>query len=295
MAPHAGRHRGGRGCPAGKGALVAPPRFDLRTGSGALVFTAGALTDGSLAHGFRVYGVFPNAPSDDQLVAVYDGSDGRLRGIVIGGLLGEMRTGATGGVAVKYLSRPDASGVALIGGGSQARTQLEAIACVRDVRTVRVCSRTKSSRRAFATDMAKRLSLAIEPVDGAEAAMRDADIVVCATSSRQPVLEASWILPGAHVSTIGPKLRDAHELPLAVAEASAFIATDSPAQAEAYDPPFFLAGTPHMDRMVDLADVVSGRVSVPGAVGGRTLFCSVGLAGTEVAVADVLLRRAASR
>jgi alanine dehydrogenase len=106
-------------------------------------------------------------------------------------------------------------------------------------------------------------------------------------SSNTPVIDAAWLAPGAHVTTIGPKIKGRHELGLDVADRAGLIATDSPAQIAALD--FFLDGTDHGTRMVDLADIVTGRH--PGRTSDDMimLFCSAGLAGTEVLVADALL------
>src|SRR5574341_785872 len=79
------------------GGLMAPPRFDVAGGKGRLVFTAGASTKREKVIGFRVYGSFRGVSTDrDQLVAVFDSDTGALKGIVIGGLIGALRTGAIG-------------------------------------------------------------------------------------------------------------------------------------------------------------------------------------------------------
>jgi alanine dehydrogenase len=133
------------------------------------------------------------------------------------------------------------------------------------------------------------LDLQIQCCGSVEAAVRDAAIVIGATDSLQPVIQAAWIAPGTHVTTIGPKSHGQHELDLGVADRAAIIATDSPAQIAAYDPPFFLQGTPHMDRMVSLAAIVAGKSGGRKSAEDITLFCSTGLAGTEVLLADRLL------
>src|SRR5262245_25165524 len=120
--------------------------------------------------------------------------------------------------------------------------------------------------------------------------MAGADVVVCATSSDTPVLEAGWLAPGAHVNMLGRKTADRRELGLDVAERAAVIATDSPAQTRAYGAPFFLDGTAHLARMADLADLIAGKATARPSPEAITLFCSTGLAGTEVLVADALLR-----
>jgi len=195
------------------------------------------------------------------------------------------------------MSPPDATTVGIIGSGQQARAQLEAASLVRRLSHVRIYSRSERNRYQFALEMEERLGLPVEPVDSPCDAVRDADIVICATSSLTPVLKAEWLKPGAHINTVGPKMVNEYELELDVAAAAHLIATDSPEQVKAYKMPFFLEGTPSAERLVDLAAIVSGKLAAREGPGQTTLFCSVGLAGTEVLVGarilDVLKTKAA--
>ena len=274
------------------GTLTAPPRVKVPVGGrGDLVFTVGGISD--LVAGFRAYHNIPRkSPDGAQLTAVWDQKSGTLKGIVTGDLLGEIRTGAIGGVAVKLLARADADSIAIIGSGAQARTQLAAAVAVRGLKSVRVFSRSSENRERFAVEMGRKLNLEIQSCASAEAAVRDAAIVIGATDSVQPVIEAAWIAPGAHVTTVGPKSLGQHELDQAIANRAALIATDSPAQIAAYEPPFFLRDTPHMERIIDLADIAAGKRAGRQSDEDITLFCSAGLAGTEVLLADRLLEMA---
>jgi ornithine cyclodeaminase len=276
------------------GSLVAPPRHHVAfPGHGDLVFTIGGTVGGDAVAGFRVYETFAgDSPYRSQVVAVWDARTGALHGLVLGDRLGELRTGAIGGVAIRYMASPEAQTVAVIGSGAQARTQLEAAAAVRRLKTVRVHSRSPENRRAFATEMADRLGLVITPVTTAREAVEGADIVLCATTSAVPVIDAAWLSRNAHINTIGPKTRTRHEIGPEIAERAAIIATDSPEQTCAYAEPFFLDGSPAIARMVDLAELVSGKVVARQGGAATTLFCSVGLAGTEVLVAAAALNSA---
>ena len=274
------------------GTLTAPPRVKVPVGGqGELVFTVGGI--GELVAGFRAYHNIPRkSPDGAQLTAVWDQKSGSLKGIVTGDLLGEIRTGAIGGVAVKLLARADADSVAIIGSGAQARTQLAAVAAVRKLKKVTVFSRSPERRGRFAADMGKKLKLSIGTSASAKEAVRDAAIVICATDSTQPVIRADWIAPGTHVTTVGPKQQGQHELDPDIAISADVIATDSPAQIAAYDPLFFLRDALPMERVIDLADIAAGKR--PGRTSAEeiTLFCSAGLAGTEVLLADRLLEMA---
>jgi ornithine cyclodeaminase/alanine dehydrogenase-like protein (mu-crystallin family) len=271
------------------GKLTAPPRVKVPVGGrGDLVFTVGGISD--LVAGFRAYHNIPRkSPDGAQLTAVWDQKSGTLKGIVVGDLLGEIRTGAIGGVAVKLLAREDADSIAIIGSGAQARTQLAAVAAVRKLKKVTVFSRSPEKRERFAQDMGKKLKLSIGTSVSAKEAVRDAAIVICATDSTQPVIRAAWIAPGTHVTTVGPKQQGQHELDPDIAINADVIATDSPAQIAAYDPLFFLRDALPMELVIDLADIAAGKRPGRTSAEDVTLFCSAGLAGTEVLLADRLL------
>lgn len=138
--------------------LISPTRFQLETENGNLVFTAGAATKTEKVIGFRVYDTYSNDDSGhEQLVSVFDSGTGVFKGVIIGNLLGALRTGAIGGVAIKAMSRPDAEHLAIIGTGIQARTQLEAAIAIRDIKRVLIYSRNDKNRKKLILHMKKIL------------------------------------------------------------------------------------------------------------------------------------------
>jgi len=159
---------------------------------------------------------------------------------------------------------------------------------VRPFTRVVVFGRDPARRRAFTAALAHDTGIETRAADDAETVVRAADALIVATDSRRPVLEAAWLRSGAHVNTIGPKARGASELPPAVGSLAARIATDAPAQVDAYPEPFFLDDEDRA-RMASLGRIVAGELPGRGADDELTLFCSAGLAGTEVLLADALL------
>ncbi len=277
------------------GNFIAPPRTSVAFADhGELVFTVGGLLHSEKARsyaGFRVYNTFPqqNETAPTQLVAVWNPNDGTLTGLVLGELLGALRTGAIGGVAVHYLAKKNATTCAVLGTGLQAEMQLLATLCVRpELTLVRVYSRSQEARRSFAERMTELTGRQIQAVDNAQTAIVGADIVLSATNSTQPVFESSWLDPECHINSLGPKLVSGHELPIEIGECATLIATDSPDQLRAYNK-HFLVGTSAEHRIRDLADIVAGRENGRDEHSAMTLFCSTGLAGTEVAIADMLI------
>jgi ornithine cyclodeaminase/alanine dehydrogenase len=270
------------------GTLVAPPRFRVGTDAGGMVFTAGVAADRGVM-GFRVYDTFPEVTADHtQLTAVFSAETGALRGLHAGHAVGGFRTGAIGGVAVDHLARVDADTLGVLGSGPQARMQATAIDAVRDLSAVQVFSPTAEHRESYAADVGDRVDADVVARDDPEPVVREADVLVVATDSEAPVFEADWVAPGTHVSTLGPKTATAHEVPLDLLGAAAVVATDSLAQVEDTDG-FYLQGVDR-EGMVELGDVVGGDLP-PRDDDAVTVFCSVGLAGTEVVLADEVLRR----
>jgi len=267
-----------------RGDLMAPPRVHADLGDGRLVFTTGRLCGSWF--GYRSYDSFPAEPGS-QLVAVHDEASGVLRAIALGNELGPRRVGAIGGVAASGLAAKDAHVVALIGTGTQAYTQMWALAGVRDIREVRVFSRDPQRRAAFVERIRPLVAGTVRAATDVRSACEGAEIVVLATSSPTPVIEADWIAPGAYVTTLGPKQQGRAEFGLDLAEAASLLVTDSLDQMGAYDPPNMLIGTPHEHRVVSLGAVRAGEVE-PGDANGISVFFSVGLAGTEVFLLDRL-------
>jgi ornithine cyclodeaminase len=132
-----------------EGSLMAPPRHYVEFGEdGRLVFTVGGIVGSQHLAGFRVYDTFRRlSPDHSQLVAVWDSSTGELKGIILGDKIGALRTGAIGGVAIKYMASAGAQTIGIIGSGQQARTQLQAAACVRNIKSVKVYSRSQQKQR----------------------------------------------------------------------------------------------------------------------------------------------------
>ncbi|NUB89924.1 ornithine cyclodeaminase family protein [Haloterrigena sp. SYSU A558-1] len=263
------------------GTLEAPPRWYVEAGEGELVFTVGAATGPTNAAGFRVYETHGSGEDHTQLVVVFDATTGTVEGLIVGHATGSLRTGGIGGVAIDCLAREDCETLGVLGAGVQARTQVGAACAVRDFDEVLIYSPTPESRTAFAETAAEDVEPPVRAVDDPKPVVREADALVCATDSTDPVFDPDWLEAGTHVTTIGPRFRDAHELPLEVVNRADVIATDSLSQVDAYDREYLVSGDDY-DRMVELADVLEhpdlGRTDADEI----TLFCSVGLAGTEV-------------
>ncbi len=145
------------------------------------------------------------------LVALFSTETGELLALFPDGVAQRMRVGAANGLAARFLARADASSVALIGTGWQAGAQLMAIRCVRDVKRVKVYSPSAANRDAFVAQ-AKADRVKIAAVASAEECVRDADIILSATSSLVRTIEPAWLVPSVHASCIKTQEVDAEVL-----------------------------------------------------------------------------------
>ncbi len=246
--------------------------------------------------GMKIYTVVGGALR--FVVLLYSIRTGELLAIIEANYLGQVRTGAASGVATKYMARADAATVGVIGTGAQARTQLEAMTQVREIKRVRAFSRDPERRSAFARQMMQELGVPVEAVDSAEAAVRDMDIVITATSSSRPVLMGAWLTPGTHINAIGANFPQKRELDDEAVARAGLIVADSREQSmlEAGDLIRALGDDAARWSLVrELSEVVAG--GTPGRTNPRqiTLFKSNGIAIEDVMTATRVYEAARER
>ena len=164
------------------------------------VMGGGLFYDGVL--GVKTYTVVRGSYSFQ--VSLYDADSGKLLCYTQANRLGQLRTGATTGVAVKHLANGGPAKVGIIGTGGQAPTQLQAVASVREVSEVSAFSRNPERRAEFAERMADSLGVPVKASDTNEGAVRDCDIVIGIAATAEPVICGDWLKPGATVIGAGP-------------------------------------------------------------------------------------------
>lgn len=221
-----------------------------------------------------------------HFVVVLFSMEGRLLAVIEANVLGQLRTGATSGVATRFLARDEASRLAVLGAGFQARGQIEAVCAVRPVRDIRVYSRSAERIGRFCNAMHRTIDAKLHPCASAEEAMDGADIVVTATTAREPVLRGAWLHPGAHVNAIGSNAPNRRELDEEAVKRADLIVVDDLAQARLESGDLIAvekAGQLNWDTVAPLQDVVTGKVrrQSPTQI---TLFESQGLATEDLAV-----------
>lgn len=228
-------------------------------------------------------------------VMLFDGTNGEPLAMVNASAITAIRTAAVSGLATRLLAREDAGDLAIIGAGVQARTHLEAMSCVRKLRKIRVAARRFASAEQFAKEMQGQAPCPIEPVESNEAAVRGADVIVTATTTREPVVNREWISPGAHVNAVGTFSFNAREIDTETMKAARlFVDRRESALNEAGD--YLIAakegaiGPDHI--LAELAAVVVGDHPGRTSPGEITIFKSLGLAMEDLAAAAYCFRKA---
>lgn len=244
--------------------------------------------------GAKIYSTNPKHGAH-FLFLLYRAADAEPLALMEANHLGQIRTGAASGLATRLMAREDASQLAIIGSGFQARTQLEAMLAVRRIAETRIWSRDAARREAFAAETSARFGVPVRAVQAAEQAVRGAHIVVTATFAKEPVLAAEWVEAGAHVNAMGSNQASRREIPAGLVRRADVIAVDSVEQARmesgdlimALDEPDWSSA-----RLVELKDVAAGRVHTRTSPEQITLFKSNGLAVEDVVAAGFVYERA---
>lgn len=230
-------------------------------------------------------------------VGLYDTS-GALVALIEADRLGQLRTGATTGVAVEAMADRQATEMGLFGSGWQAQSQLAAVARVRSIRVAYVYSRNEKKRNDFAELMSSRLGIEVRAVDRPQEAAEDLPIVVTATTSREPVFDGTWLAEGTLVCAVGSNWTTKAEIDCNVIRRADNIVCDSVKACQAEGGDFVDAlekGVFDWSRAVDLADVVTGRATGRNTRESIALFKSVGLALEDVALGGKLLELARAK
>ena len=232
------------------------------------------------------------------VILLLDPDTGALMALMDGRYITEARTGAVSAVSARYLARADASTLAIIGTGVQARSHLEAFRDVRALRDVRVWSPARASRERFVDEMQPRAGVPLRATETAEQAVRGADLVVLATSSPSPVVDVSWIAPGCHIVSVGAARPDQREMdPALTAAGRLFVDSRAGALSESGDLVMGMAERRFgKDRVAgELGELVLGRVEGRQSADQITIFKSLGMAIEDVLAADLVYRRALER
>ncbi|HZJ06602.1 MAG TPA: hypothetical protein VFD59_14165 [Nocardioidaceae bacterium] len=203
---------------------VCRPRIDIRipTGEEDRVYQWGTMEGGSAKSGYFAIRTKSDVIYEQEyggtrtqekycvrpglfcgLVFLFRVRDGELLAIMNDGYLQHVRVGADSGIGVKYAAAPDASRIGMLGSGGMARTHLESITLVRDIRSLKVYSPTRANREAYAAEMAERYGIEAVAVEDPREVYRDVDILCGCTDAAGEVIRGEWLEPGTHITCVG--------------------------------------------------------------------------------------------
>jgi alanine dehydrogenase len=244
-----------------------------------------------------VFGSNPAAglPTHLATIVLLDPMTGELLAVTDGRYITEARTAAVSAVSVKLLAREGADTLALVGTGVQARSHVEAIGRVRPLSRVRAWSPNPDSRSAFGREMQPRTKARITLCASAREALEGADLVVLATSAREPVVRSEWIADGAHICAVGACRPDQREMDSAlVSRGRLFVDSRAAALTEAGD--VLLAMKDGAVNIVgELGELAAGLVTGRESPDEVTIFKSLGMAVEDIAAAHLAFVKAAER
>jgi ornithine cyclodeaminase len=207
------------------------------------------------------------------------------------GYLTELRTGAAGALAADLLAKREIDQALIVGAGSQARYQLEALLGVRQPKRVVVFGRRPEASNAYAREMGERLQIEILVASDLPAAVAASDLIVTATPARKPIIAAAWLRPGVHITAMGADFPEKQELAIDVLTAADLVAADHPPQAATQGEIHhaIAAGRLRLADVVPLGEIAAGRVPGRGSDDQITVADLTGLGIQDAAVANMVV------
>jgi ornithine cyclodeaminase/alanine dehydrogenase-like protein (mu-crystallin family) len=239
------------------------------------------------AMGVKLVSFYPGnagtrVPTHLAMILLFRTDTGEPLAVMDGRLITEMRTAAVSAAVTKHLAAPQSRVLALLGSGVQAGAHLQALRRVRDFAEIRVWSRTPAHAGRFAEEGGARAAA------DAESAVRDADVVVTATSAREPILRGAWLKPGAHVNAVGAPRPTWRELDDDVMTSGVLVVDSREAVLQESGDVILSKAPIHAEA----GEIFAGTMPKPVA-GRTTVFKSVGIAIEDIAAARLVYAAAA--
>lgn len=245
-------------------------------------------------HGIKLVSLYPGNvaagySSHQGAVVLFEPDHGTAVAIMDGGPLTALRTAAASAVATRALSRENASILAMVGAGEQARHHLDAIMAIRPITELRIASRTQTSATTFAEEARRKYpQLTVSAGTDIEQAVRDADIVCTVTNSPTPVLKGAWIAEGTHVNVVGASIPSKREIDdEMVLRAQVFVDYRRSTFAQAGEiVDMIAAGAIGEDHIrAEIGEVLNGTADGRPDDKAITLYRSLGIAAQDLACA----------
>ncbi|RKX80736.1 MAG: hypothetical protein DRP58_12790 [Spirochaetes bacterium] len=286
------------------GNAIVPQRITITDPAPGLTLIMPGIIGGEMnALATKIVSVYKNNPEKYNMptvlgkIMIQDINTGEIVGIMDGGLITAMRTGAATGVSVKYLARKDSTSMSIFGAGTQARKQVVATywALNQKLEKCKVYDVKRAASESFKAELEKELGIEIEIIDEVKDEFFQSDILVAASTSSEPLFSGEKIRDGMHISSIGAHAPKARELDsLTIKKANLRVAGMKEAcVAEAGD--YIIPineGIISSDDIVSIGDIITGKTAGRQSANEITIFKSVGIAAQDVAVAKLVYDRA---
>lgn len=184
------------------------------------------------ALGVKIVSVYPRniekgITSVPSTMVLVDDVTGQVNCLMDGTYLTQLRTGAVSGAATDLLAKKDAENFLLIGTGGQAAGQLEAVLCVRPIKTVKVFDVNLERAKEFAANMSKKFGVDVQASENLDEDVKNADIITAVTTAKQAVFNGTLVKPGAHINGVGSYTPEMSEIPEEVLQKSGKIYVDT--------------------------------------------------------------------
>jgi ornithine cyclodeaminase len=234
-------------------------------------------------------------PSTSGLMVLFSARTGMVEALLLdNGYLTDMRTAAAGAVAARHLARPDAASACIIGAGTQARLQLEALCLVRPIEQATIWARDHDKAERTASQLSQRLDIEVHAVDDIAGAVRLADVIVTTTPSTTALIQADWLRPGQHVTAMGSDQHDKNELQPACLTRADLYVPDRRSQTERLGELHHALTAGIIDpetEFPELGDIVAGKAPGRPAPGAITISDLTGTGVQDTAIATFARQR----
>ena len=271
----------------GKGEVINPPRQQIDLPQGYLRITS-AIVGPMQKIAVKVSSSMIFKNTSGRVLILIDSKCGKIEALIEVFYLGALRTGAASGVATKLLSKKDAKTVGIFGSGRQARTQLLAIASVRPIEKIIATSPNADHLREFCSEMTENLRISVLPAKSPKE-LYSCDILISATTSKEPVILGKYLQPGIHINAIGANRQERKELDEEVIKRCSTIIVDNKEQAKKESSALICAidnGVISWEDVKEMGEFMIGKFNGRPTPESITLYNSHGIAMEDVAVAS---------
>jgi alanine dehydrogenase len=252
------------------------------------------------ALGMKVVTYFQNNPKQNlpsilATIMLFSTETGKMIAVMDGGYITAIRTACASAMATKVLSNPTASVLGVLGAGVQARAHIRALCRVRKLQTIKIYSPSGSSATKVKQELESEIGITIAVSNSVEESVRGCDLIVTATTAKEPIVSARWLQPGVHINAIGSHRPDARELDGAtLARSKVFVDSREAIIAECGDVLLALEEKSVMPDQVqtEIGEVLAGTKPGRSKPDEVTLYKSVGIAIQDVATADLVYHKA---